>query len=147
MNGSAPERSGFIPRLEAARGSEVDVRLGPPALAAALRTTASATGERVHLRLPDGGTEIVGEASDLYGAFCHARAQLRERERWVCACGNCESFVFSQMSYQMSSGQKGYCTLGKEHPNNAGGDDIVSILDVCDAFRYGPGARDHESGP
>jgi hypothetical protein len=38
------------------------------------------------------------------------------------------------MVYQMSGGEKGYCTLVKDLKVNR--EDVVYILDGCDAFRH-----------
>jgi len=38
------------------------------------------------------------------------------------------------MAYQMSGGEKGYCTLSKALNVNRA--DVVYVLDSCDAFRH-----------
>jgi hypothetical protein len=139
INQPQSERVGFVSRLEAAQTSGVRVWL-MPSNTAMLRSPAD---QRIHLQLSD-GNEITGKGQDWYAAFTDAGAQLAQSGARLVACANCEFFVLSEMSYQMSAGGKGYCTIGKDHPVAAGPDDIVSILDVCDAFHYGPGARQQE---
>lgn len=81
---------------------------------------------------------LEAEASTSYESLRSLQETLEQRELRLWTCGNCACFRFSSMSYQMSLGTKGYCTIGKKSPQDCGRNNVVSIFDVCDAFHYGP---------
>jgi hypothetical protein len=139
-------RPGFSPRLDAARTSAVEVQLAPGGNLALLwrdtaagdRPIAQAIPQQIHVRLAD-GLELVGEGDTLYRAFCILRSRLSERATWLCACGNCEFFAFTPATYEFTGGKRGLCSVGADRQELARTDEeTVSILDVCDLFRYGP---------
>lgn len=77
---------------------------------------------------------MTAEGHDLAEAVQLLLRSFASQGLTVHACGNCTAFRFSSMSYQMSGGQKGYCTVNGI-ANTGGPNDVVSLLDRCDAFR------------
>jgi len=71
---------------------------------------------------------------DFFTTFEQIQNQLKFMHLSLRVCGQCQYFGFSSMSYQMSGGETGYCTLIKDL--NVDRDDVVHILDSCDAFRH-----------
>ncbi len=64
---------------------------------------------------------------------------LASRGVTLCGCGSCARFRFSAMSYQMSGGERGYCTVkGIAH---TGPGDAVFLLDRCEGFQPRPSTR------
>ena len=81
---------------------------------------------------------IVGSSSEIFSiihyylTFKDIQNQLNAMRLSLKVCGQCHYFRFSSMAYQMSGGEKGYCTLVKGL--NVNRDDVVHILDSCDTF-------------
>jgi len=71
---------------------------------------------------------------DFFTIFKAIQGKLKTVHLSLRVCGQCQHFGFSSMAYQMSGGEKGYCTLINDLKVNR--DDVVHILDNCDAFRY-----------
>lgn len=115
---------------------ELIAKVGPRLMAVLRRESGK---DRVVLRLtrPD-GSEFQGEGHTSHQALERLQDALERHELRLKTCGNCACFRFSTMSYQMSDGNTGYCTIGRRSPQDCGHKDRVSIFDVCDAFSYGP---------
>lgn len=98
---------------------------------------ASVTAEAGGVRLSShGDPHMPGatvEGHDLAEAIGHLLLILASRNLTLCACGNCAFFRFSHMSYQMSAGGRGYCTI-KGIDKTSAERDVVFLLDHCEAF-------------
>lgn len=80
---------------------------------------------------------VMGE--DYAEAYTAAAVSLGAKGWTLHTCGACAFLRFSSMSYQMSNGGKGYCTVaGVEHTGQA---DVVSLLGHCSNFRPRPAGR------
>ncbi len=140
LHGWGAARVGFVPRLVDidGHGAEVSlVRTSGPDVIGQLRKLSTNDAALLRLTLSD-GTNLQAEGRTNYDALHSLQDVLEQDNLRLRTCGNCVYFTFSEMSWQMSGGTKGYCTVGKARPEDAGRADVVSVFDVCDMFHYGP---------
>ncbi|GEM_PF-6712323 len=92
------------------------------------------TGVRLKMSNAPQMMELTAEDQDIAAAFKQLVLDITSRGLTLRACGNCAAFRFSYMSYQMSGGERGYCAI-KGIANTGTPNDVVTLLDRCDAFR------------
>ncbi len=104
-------------------------------------TAAYSADDGVSLSLMEGTQPVIAPTTggDYAEAYTAARVSLVAKSWALLTCGACAFFRFSPMSYQMSNGGKGYCTVaGVAHTGQA---DVVSLLGHCSNFRPRPAGR------
>lgn len=98
------------------------------------------TGVRLKMSNAPQKMELTAEGQDLAAAFKRLVLDITSRGLTLRVCGNCAAFRFSYMSYQISGGERGYCAI-KGIANTGTPNDVVTLLDRCDAFQQGDPGR------
>lgn len=88
-------------------------------------------------KFPDNKAEgIPIKFGDIYVSIEKLLEILKNRGLSLRSCGQCIYFGYTAMSFDMSGGTAGYCTLINGTNVSQAKDDVVRIFDLCDAFIF-----------
>jgi hypothetical protein len=88
-------------------------------------------------KFPDKKPEAIPiKSGDIHSSIEHLLEMLKGRGFSIKSCGQCIHFGYSAMSFDMSGGTAGYCTLINGTNVSQAKGDGVEVFDLCDAFVY-----------